>query len=77
MVTVILKTGGSPGSNIDQYANVSAIGAQNTNTGTKATDLTNATTGLNAGAFAQITYVDPNNATQVRIIPASDIKTVL
>lgn len=76
MVTVVLKTGGAPGSNIDEYSNVSAIGASNTNTGTHATDLTNAATGLNAAAFAVIAYTDTNGTAQSRVINTGDVKTV-
>lgn len=76
MVTIVLKVQAAPG-NIDKYSNVSAIGAQNTNTGTHSTDLTNATTGLNAAAFALIAYTDDNGSAQSRVISASDVKTVV
>lgn len=81
MVTIILKTGGAPGSNIDKYGNVSAMGAQNTNTGTHATDLTNAlaaiTTAASSGGFMVVAYTDDGGAAASRLISTSDFKTVV
>jgi len=80
-LTIVLKSYAAPG-NIDEYANVQTAGGQNTNTGTKATDLTNFQTAAQAaasgtGGLLNITYVDGAGATQTRLIGVSDIKTVL
>lgn len=80
MVTVILRPYAAPG-NIDEYPNVSAAGAQNTDTGTKATDLANFITAATAAASAAnlltITYTDSNGTQQIRVINVTQIQTVV
>jgi hypothetical protein len=74
-VRLVFKPYAAPG-NVDALDNVLTIGAQNTNTGTHATDLTNAQTGLVAATFAVITYTDPGGATATQVINTSEVHSV-
>jgi hypothetical protein len=78
---VILRPYAAPG-NIDQYPAVSGAGGANTDTGTKATDLSNfqtaaATAVSSSGSLLKIVYTDSNGSSQTRLINVTQIQTVV
>jgi hypothetical protein len=80
-VTVVLRPFAAPG-NIDKYPNVTAAGAQSTDTGTHSTDLTNFLTAVgtaasSTGNLMKITYTDDAGSVQNRVINTTQIQSVI